>query len=200
MTRTLDDETAASDPGHVRLSHKKLRALRPDLYGVKYFFSWLFIKAVRSTRQKLYIEEALYNGDSRGAVVVSTSPLLVAAYSEDIDCVAILHFPDFFVDEYKLSIGSQLLTVNTYGGGGAYSEDLIVGPGCTGDWTRFHPIIAEFVSDDADRIERRKREIGEPEWRRTLQLGQSYLQQKPGIARSGRPFYSMFPAEPIKHS
>lgn len=192
MTRTLDDSTQASHPGAVRLSHEKLKKLRPDLYGFRYIFLWILIKIVRGVPQKVYIEEALFNGDSRAAVVVSTSPLLVAAYTDELDCVAILQFPNEFATEYSLSVGSRLLTINTYGEGGTYSADLTIGPGNSGNWTRFHPLIADFLSNDTDRIGARKREITEDEWSRAAALGNAYLKEKPGVARTGKPYYSMF--------
>ena len=34
MTKTLDDNTFATNPGKITISHKKLRLLHPDLYGL----------------------------------------------------------------------------------------------------------------------------------------------------------------------
>src|SRR5262249_51250149 len=78
--------------------------------------------------ERIYIEEQLQHGDSRAAIVVCTAPLLVAAYSDELDCIAMLRFPNTFAEEYKLWVGSRLLTVNTYGRGQKYDEDLILGP------------------------------------------------------------------------
>ena len=52
--------------------------------------------------QRTYLKEQLLHGDSRAAVVVSVDPLLlVAAYTDELDCVALLRFPDSeFVEEY----------------------------------------------------------------------------------------------------
>jgi hypothetical protein len=61
-----------------------------------------------------YIKEQLIAGDSNPAVVVSVDPLRVAAYSPDLDSVAMLAFPNNFVDIYNLEIGTKLITVNTY--------------------------------------------------------------------------------------
>jgi len=194
-TRTLDDSTAASEPGGVNVSHQKLRMLRPDLYGLRglihRFRSWLG----RGFPQRVYIEEQLRHGDSRAAVVVLAKPLLVAAYTDELDCVALLRFPDSLVDEYRLRNGWRLLTVNCYRRRAKYDGDLILGPNLIKRWTGFHPIIADFVSDDTTRIEWRKKRISEDEWQRTLSLGKEYIQIRPGVARDGRPVFSGMPAK-----
>jgi hypothetical protein len=194
-TRTLDDATFASDPGRIVLSHAKLRLLRPDLYGFQGFCRWLREKFQAAFPEKVYIEEQLQNGDSRAAVVVSTAPLLIAAYTDELDCIALLRFPYEFVVQYDLREGKRLLTVNTYRQGGQVSADLIPGPNQLHRWTGFHPIIAEFVSDSQQRIEVRKKHILEAEWQRTFSLGKEYVARRPGVARDGRPVYASIPAQ-----
>ena len=189
-TRTLDDTTRASDPGRVRLSRRKLKLLRPDLFGFRAFLRRL----ASSDSQLTYIEEQLQHGDSRAAVVVRADPLLVAAYTDELDCVAVLRFPEAVGAAYSLAAGARLLTVNTYGRGGAYQPDLIPGPNRYDRWTAFHPIIAEFVSDDVARIEARKAQIPGPEWERAAALGAAYLAAKPGVSRDGRPVFAAVPA------
>ncbi len=191
-TQTLDDSTRAAEPGGVALSDAKLRRLRPDLYGLGHRFRaavgldfpWL-----------VFFREHLQNGDSRAAVVVSLRPLLVAAFTDDLDCIALLEFPEQFATEYGLRDGSRLLTVNTYRRLDAYDADLIPGPENSGRWSGFQPIIAEFVSDDHDRIKRRKAQISEAEWKRAYAMGKAYLKQRPGVWRDGRPGFSFDPAE-----
>ena len=185
---------AASDPGGITLSHAKLRILRPDLYGMAGFMQWFREKTGLTWEQIAYLPRHLENGDSRAAVVVSTAPLLVAAYTDELDCVAVLKFPEEFVEDYELRVGSRLLTINTYKRQERYDPDLILGETNTENWTGFHPIIAEFVSDDEESIELRKRKIADEEWRRTQRLGREYLQQKPGLFRDGRPVYAGVPA------
>jgi hypothetical protein len=140
--------------------------------------------------QRLYLREQLQNGDSRAAVVVSTTPLLVAAYSDELDCVAILQFPRRFVDEYQLSERSRLITVNLYRRRDDYDDDLMPGPNATGHWTGFHPVIADFLTEDRDRVERRKQEIAEEEWQRATELGYAYVRERPGVVRDGRPVHA----------
>jgi len=193
-TRTLDDSTFASDPGRITLSHDKLRVLRPDLYGLRGL--WKSLRSVLGVGrpERVYIEEQMQHGDSRAAVVVSTCPLLIAAYTDELDCVAMLRFPDEFVHQHQLSDGTRLLTVNCYGRAPYCAPDLIFGPNYKHRWTGFHPIIAEFVTEHDRRVEARKREIPEEEWQRAYSMGKEYLKLRPGVARDGRPVYSSIPA------
>ena len=180
----------ASDPGGLTASDAKLRVLRPDLYGFQGFRRKVREAVGLDWKQREYIDEHLLNGDSRAALVVSTAPLLVAAYTDELDCVAIVGYPDEFVEEYGLREGSGLLTINTYFRHIQPDVDLVPGPKSTGNWTGFHPMIAEFVSDDSARIEQRKAEIPDQEWRRAHRMGKAYLKERPGFARDGRPPYS----------
>lgn len=193
-TRTLDDTTIASDPGDLTLAHDKLERLRPDLYGMRGLVKSLLSLLRLGFPQRVYIAEQLRCGDSRAAVVVSTSPLLIAAYTDELDCVAMLRFPSELVRRYRLSPGTRLLTVNCYGALPEYDPDLIVGPEALPRWTGFHPLIADFLTHDRNRLESRKRAIAESEWSRAERLAQEYLRLRPGVARDGRPVYASTPA------
>lgn len=197
-TRTLDDTTAASDPGGVRLSHRRLRRLRADLYGFQGLLLSLQERFANAHSIKIHLAEHLMHGDSRAAVVMQTDPLLVAAYTDELDCVAILRFPAAMVEEFRLREGDRLLTVNTYGHLDAVAADLTAGPGDFCRLQNFHPIIADFVSDDAGRIDERKREIAEAEWGRVASLGREYLSVRPGVMRDGRPGFAAVPALPAR--
>ena len=194
-TRTLNDNTFASDPGQVKISHKKLRLLRPDLYGIGGSFKALLGSLKLAFPERVYLSEQLQHGDSRAAVCVSIKPLLIAAYTDELDCVAMLRFPEFLVEQYSLAVGTRLLTVNCYGSGGQISSDLIVGPKQLRRWVRFHPIIANFISDDTGRVEERMAGIDEAEWEYAMRLGTEYLRVRPGLARDGRPGFSKKPAK-----
>jgi hypothetical protein len=139
------------------------------------------------------LKEHIRCADSQPAVVVDTEPLLVAAYSVDLDCVAILRFPDRFSGEYGLRSGSKLISINTYRRAREYQSDLIPGPNRHGPWTGFHPVIADFVSDDGAIIERRKSSIGAGLWEYVHGLGVDFVRTHPGVWRDGRPFRSGVP-------
>ncbi|MGC4034040.1 MAG: hypothetical protein QM754_20355 [Tepidisphaeraceae bacterium] len=191
---TLNNNSAASDPGQINLSPTKLQRLRPDLFGFGAVLDFaLTFLLVRSFPHKKMIREALRGGDSRAAVVMSTEPLIVAAYTDELDCVAMLKFDSSLAADYQLKPGSKLLTVNTYWQGKVV-RDLTAGPGTYGRYGNFSPMIADFLTDDAERLQTRKKQIDKAEWQRTWELGRAYLKATPDRARDGRPIFSMNPA------
>ncbi len=142
--------STASDPGNVSLSREKLEVLYPNFFA----FSGLLMRLWKSLSGSApfsasTIEKHLQFGDSRAAVVISVSPLLVAAYSDERDCVVMLKFPEDLVATYRLKPGSKLITVNTYMKGPKRPvADLIEGPLSRGNWHNVIPMIADFLSDD----------------------------------------------------
>ncbi|MGY8642263.1 MAG: hypothetical protein ACKVJU_14370 [Verrucomicrobiales bacterium] len=84
--------------------------------------------------------------------------MLIAAYTDDLDCVAMLRFQDSLnlVDHFGLRKGSQLLTVNYYSRSSEVDQDLFPGPLDSGSWTGFEPIIADFLTTDLDQLANRK--------------------------------------------
>jgi hypothetical protein len=199
MTKTLDDDTVAAHPGGFALSTAKLKSLQPDLYGPFAWIGWDWEDGKLSSRRSFWltrIEEQLLFGDTRAAVVLTTSPLLIAAYTDEIDCVVLLRFSNRFVSEYDLKPGSRLITINTYvDSDGSYESDLKPGPEARDYYENFHPFIADFLTDDVERLAQRKLEISEDEWRRTEELGHTYLSENYARPRDGRPCWSILPAE-----
>lgn len=186
MSRYHDDRTVASDPGGLRLSKKKVDVFRGGI-------GFLERQAIAPDQ---LLNEHLTSGDSRAAIVMQTSPdVLVAAYTDELDCVAMLQFPQFVKMFRPLDVGDHLLTVNTYTSGLMPASDLIQGPGSHRRYSNFHPLIAEFLSDDLDRIERRKQEIQPGEWERTYLLAVEYAGIQGWRFRDGNPFRSGKPAK-----
>lgn len=194
MGKKEETSSTATHPGGLTLSHARLRQLRPDLYGFAGLWRWIQIKCGADLQDaKPYLTRQLQRGDSRAAVVISAQPLLIAAYTDEMDCVALLRFSDEFTQRYLLRPGSRLLTVNFYGAS-ALSRDLFAGPRNTGNWGSFHPVIADFLSEDMQRIEQRKAEITEDEWTRCEDMGKKYAELRPNTARDGRPMFANRPA------
>jgi hypothetical protein len=117
----------ATNPGLLALSDAKLAVLQPELYFHKapirnlLLHSWSIATLVSHVVHWPFphqiingIRQHLWDGDCNPAVVVSTLPLCVAAYTIDIDTVVLLSFPDTFVLDYGLTLGSRLISVNTY--------------------------------------------------------------------------------------
>jgi iron-sulfur cluster assembly accessory protein len=179
--------TQASDPGQLTLSRDRARRLLPELFQTPACQGEL-----EDTLRAL--QKHLMNGDSRAAVVVSAAPLLVAAYTDELDCVALLRFPGELVSEYGLRVGSRLLTVNTYDRGGRRAGDLEPGPGTYDRYTNFAPLIADFLSEETARLQQRKQQIDEAEWQRAYDLGRESLRRHGRRARDGSPLQSWRPA------
>lgn len=194
---SFDDSvpTGASNPGRLKLSDARLRLLCPELYGVRGMMVEPLLNLIfRHDSSRKIIKQHLNGGDCRAAIVVSTSPLLVAAYTDEFDCIALLRFPDALVDHYRLTQGKRLITSNTYGEGPNHLTDLALNPGYKSSWTVFHPVIADFVSNDRQRLITLKEKISEEEWKRVYTLGVEYVEYRPGIARDGHPINSVLPA------
>jgi hypothetical protein len=69
-------------------------------------------------------------------------------------------------------------------------SDLVEGPHSTGQMAAFHPLIAEFLSDNFQQIARRKSEISADEWNRAFELGIKYVERNGTLARNGSPLQS----------
>jgi len=200
-TKTLDNNTQASNPGGVQLSPAKLKRIQPELYSLP---KWLGFLASNPSAAfagidrgfwKLHIEEHLMHGDSGAAIVVAKAPLLIAAYSVEIDCIALLRFDDLFADEYRLEVGSRLISVNTYSVlAGAYEKDLTPGPDEYGRYGNFSPFIAEFLTDELPTLQERIGSIENWEWVMAKRLADQYLSQPNAQARDGRPLFCSLPA------
>ena len=197
-SKTLDNNTYASDPGEIRLSHEKLRTFHPELYKPRGLFRLLKRLSPLQKYWLLRLEEHLIYGDSRAAIVASVAPLIVAAYTDELDCIALLRFPEPLVQQYQLKPGTRLLTVNTYTAGTKPVADLENGPASYHRYRNFQPVIADFLSDDAARIATRKAEIPEAEWERTYKLAQALSARKKLFVRDGRPKNSGNVGAPIK--
>jgi hypothetical protein len=184
--RWTPEEWNVDNPGLFWLSHRLVRRLLPDLYG---FRAWLAQR--RHDRRgtysaKDYLQEQLWLGSIQAAVVVSTFPRRVAAYSDELDCVAMLDVPPRLMDFHGLGLGDRLLTVNYYSSGPKH-DDLDFGPGNRCDWNGFIPLVADFVADDRERLAEREAALDERYWRRCEELGQAYLKRRPHDYRSGVP-------------
>ena len=192
MAEHYDYLARASDPGGLEFATDRLKQLYPQ------YFRFLFRKMVRASDPIPNLIEAAVDhmryGDSRAAVVISVSPFLVAAYTDELDCVALLRFPDSLRAKY--ASGDRLLTVNTYASLPQVVSDLIPGDADTGNWENFRPMIADFFSEQTGKIDARKNRISQPEWDRTEQLGREYLERMPNYQRDGFPFHCQFPGTP----
>ncbi len=191
MSKYAARPTHASDPGGVELSVEKYKRFATPSRGLHRLICKL-LPAIDSAALK-ELNGHLMLGDSRAAVVMRVDPLLTAAYTDELDCVAMLWWPDWLVSEMDLTEGHRLLTVNTYVREKRIAPDLIPGEYDTGNWQNFFPLIADFLSDDVDRIEARKAEIADHEWEYCWNMGEQHIAKFGGKARRGGAYWPRYP-------
>ncbi|MGL4773005.1 MAG: hypothetical protein ACRC2K_05500 [Clostridium sp.] len=192
MSKFLDDNTYATTPGCISLSQKKFYEFYPE------FKRNPLLNFLRSNKnKKMYIEylkEHLNYGDSQPAVVIAIDPLIVAAYSDEFDSVVLLSFSKSFSDAYNLQIGSKLLSVNLYNRN-TTEKDITHGPKTYNRYKNFHPVIAEFISDEMDYIEIKKKQVLSHMWDYVYSLGVSAINKENTYFRNGDPLRSSSIAE-----
>jgi len=112
------------------LSLPVLKKLEPELSGVKGAWSLALARMCCFLPPSHRLQEHLIFGEPNPAVVISVSPLVVAAYAAPLDCVVLLSFKQaFLVKDHGLKIGSRLLAICTYKRGtGKIDSDLDPGP------------------------------------------------------------------------
>ena len=181
--RWTPEEWNVDNPGLFAVSHRLLRRLRPDWYGLRARLAQWRHDRRGTFSARDYVVEHLWLGSIQAAVVVSADPGRVAAYSDLLDCVAMLDVPGWLTFLHGLAVGDRLLTVNYYSYGPPH-DDLDFGVGRSSDRTGFGPLIADFLTEDRARLAERKAALPERFWRRTEELGRAYLRTRPNDWRS----------------
>jgi hypothetical protein len=191
----MSSSPAAAHPGRLALSEARLARLQPELLE----------PAARgeddSARQTWLasIRGQLASGDSRAAVVIDAENAVVAAYTDEIDCVALLKFDPAVAQANRWKMGARLLTVNSYLTGDEYkARDLLPGENANLGFKNFRPLIADLLTDDRERLDSRKAEIGEEEWLRAMVLGKQAYLDRAVPPRDGRPLSCAEPARPAR--
>jgi hypothetical protein len=177
---------AASDSGRFSLDEQKLRALFPD-------FEW-------TADQLAYLDEHLQLGDSRAAIVASVDPLVVSAYSDELDGVILVNFPDHLVKHYSLAVGDLLIASWVYPRSPQAPRDIVQGDHNLGRYNNGAPIVADFFSNSQDKIKKRKEGVSSAEWDRVLALTPLALKRADGKYRTCFPLYAGVPPERLEAS
>jgi hypothetical protein len=181
----------ASDPGNLTLSHARLREIQPNLLA-----SDQSPDDGKRNASMQVLADQLQSGDSRAAVVVNAEDGIVAAYADELDCVALLKFDQRIARTKGWQVGTRLLTVNGYAGKEqGIASDLVLGPNYLGNFGNFRPLIADLLTDDLAHLEHLKAQISEDEWSRALQMGKQALAGNIVKPRDGRPLYCATPAK-----
>ncbi|MEM1349984.1 MAG: hypothetical protein AAGI01_15595, partial [Myxococcota bacterium] len=192
-TKTLDNQSMASVAGGVRLSQERLHSLEPGLRGWrgKLFDARLTLGSLsRLTAARVFAEHLMY-GDAAPALVVSTTPFKVAAFAPGLDAVIMLAFEDAVRDALSQApeTGDRLLVINTYESMNeeGYAPGVIPGPSAPGAFRDAAPLIADWLTDDAARVQLIKRSFPEELWLHVGALASSYVEYFGEKARAGNP-------------
>lgn len=178
-------ETRASIPGNAKFSYKKYYPIRRMLFSKFGSFSKLGEK-FKSDMRIQGAAQLLMFGDTQPAMVCSTEPLLVAAYSDEMDAVVMLKFPSEFVSMYDLRIGTRLVTSNYYAPKDEpFAKDIFVGKDCSNNWNDFYPIVQLFIAKNDEKIKKRTELFDEELWAKVERLAAEYLNEHPDTVRDG---------------
>ena len=160
----VDPNSMAENAGDVAVSREKFNDLRDNILKVsplkKFYFNKQFKRLVQ------YVE----NGDTQPAVVVSTSPLIISAYSDEMDGVLFLKFPDILAEKYSLTVGSRLVTSNVYFQGRKVAKEIIAGPNYLRRYSDFTPTVQLFTCADESYITSRTQLFDVSTWQMVEEL------------------------------
>ncbi len=186
--RYVDSKTFAENPGNVMISARKFRKVR-RLFKLNHAQKSYF-KA-----QKNRIKEYMAMGDTQPAVVCSVSPLKIAAYSDEMDAVIMLRFPDVLAKKYDLSPGTRLVTSNVYEykSTGDIASDIFIGENYYNRYRDFIPVLTLFLADNEKYLRRKPNIFGEDVWKTVCEKAEEYSQKHPDLFRNG--FFYLFREE-----
>ena len=178
--RYIDPNSFAENPGGICLSDKKFEQVK-KLLGSD------FISSVYVKPHKKRINEYLKMGDTQPALVCSASPLIIAAYSDEMDAVIMLTFPDELAKQYDLSEGTRLVTSNVYSyiGLSGIAKDIFIGEDYLNRYSDFIPVVSLFLSDDELYLKNRTEIFSEEIWQRVTEKAQKYSAEHPTLKRNG---------------
>ena len=170
--------TYADNQGGVKFSYKKYYTFRNKInttFGGRFY----------SDMKIDYVTRALYYGDTQPAVVMSVDPLLIAAYSDEMDAVVMLRFPAEFVSTYNLYPGCRLTTSNVYFTHPQFAKDIFYGEHFYHRYVDFMPIVQLFLGKKDEMIRQKAELFDEETWQMVRDKGYEYMQLHPDLCRDG---------------
>lgn len=216
-------------PGKLRLSLEKLKAVQPELFLKASAFTKVARAILTVTSQFAHskgspgwigrlvgednpdgqaeaietIAERLWAFPADPAVVISTSPFIVSVYLEEFDHVLLHRIPDAMTasgpNNSNFAIGDRLISCNGYSKMDLPSGECLFGPKQTFQFNEAWCVVADFLTDDFDRLQELKAQKSEELWRRVSDLGNERLANH-DPCRDGRPWCSRVWAKNQKHS
>lgn len=185
MPLFMNQDSYAENPGNVNLSRKKCRQLKKRLCKN-------FVLKINFDLNRIPVSRWIRFGDTQPAFVYSVDPLTISVYSDEMDAVIFLRFPDFLVEQYGLKEGEVLAATNVYSENseGKTADDIFVGEHYLGRYHDFTPMIQLFLSDD-EATAKRNTGLFHPETLLRVQaLTAEYADRHSGLFREG--FYYFF--------
>lgn len=179
-------DSYASAPGRLTISPQKWN-------DIKKAYQLGFFEKIALHKMHKRVQERLSYGDTQPAVVVSEVPFIVAAYSDEMDAVVLLSFPNILAQINNIKLHDKLVTVNSYGNYNNVASDIFVGKNYLGNWTDFWPLIGDLLSDDIERINQHKNNVPDFVWQYVRKLGEEYLREHRELARQGFWFVVKYP-------
>lgn len=178
--RYTNSNTLADNPGSIRLSGRKLRQ-------VKRLICTSQLEKAYFKKRIPVIKEFVKYGDTQPAYVMSVSPLVISSYSDEMDAVVMLRFPDVLAKEYELSQGDKLVTINTYRWLEGYdmAPDVFVGENFLNRYSDCHPIVPLFISGSRRRLAQKLALFDDETWAMVWQKSQQYAAEHPDFMRDG---------------
>lgn len=168
MGNYIDSKTLAENAGGVNLSAEKFSQVRDKV--LKLFLA----KKWRYNSNFQCINDCISNGDTQPAIVHSVSPLIISAYSDEMDGVVFLEFPEKLTEMYNLYEGMRLVTSNVYNCGFKIAKDINIGKDYLKRYTDFTPIVQLFLAEDENYIMSRTELFDEEVWDRVKHLTEEY--------------------------
>lgn len=169
----------AENQSGLGLSYKKFYAVRKLVcanFGERFHYDMMMSTAA----------ETLKYGDTQPALVVSTNPLRIAAYSDELDAVVMLRFPEELARQYDLSVGTRLTTANVYlYEYGPYGKDYFPGAGFTHQFADFVPVVQLFLGKNDEKIRSKVNLFDAATWEKVAGLAEEYQAEHPGMERDG---------------
>ena len=168
----------AENQANVKFSYKKYYSFRNKI-------NTKFSERFRSDMRIDFVMRSLLYGDTQPAVVVSTNPLLIGAYSDEMDAVVMLRFPNEFAEQYNLAVGTRLTTSNVYFNGAAVADDIHVGEKYSRQYADFVPIVQLFLGKKDEKIMEKTKLFREDVWQAVSEKADDYVRLYPNRARDG---------------
>lgn len=164
----VDPNTYAENAGNVELSEKKFAQVRDKILKISFF------DKAQYNRNFERINDYMMKGDTQPAIVYSVNPLIISAYSDEMDGVVFLKFPKKLAKMYNLHEGMRLVTSNVYEYGTKIAKDINIGDGYLKRYVNFTPIVQLFLTDSENYAMKRTELFDEEIWERLNYLTEEY--------------------------